>query len=280
MKTLYTISLSFTLYLLNSLILSAQVGIGTDHPQGIFHIDALKNNDENLENKNSDDFIILPNGNVGIGNINPSVKLDIRGNNQESSLGIGSPTDTQLSATEAGSGAIKYYYNTNTDKGLKFSDGSNWLKRLSVDVKALTFANKKTLQNIPSNSLTSITNWDVSTDRSQSFSQDKFTAPRDGVYIATLNIAFANNTIANDSYIEVVLTSNSTLGIPQFRCVYSFPGTGSNQVSNIVSGSCTGLFTLKANNTITPQVLQTIGGTNSRAISTESSFNSLSISEL
>lgn len=77
---------SLPLYLASILILSAQVGINTKNPQGIFHVDArstlaLTNPETGIPDaiQESDDFIITPEGNVGVGTITPKTKLDING---------------------------------------------------------------------------------------------------------------------------------------------------------------------------------------------------------
>lgn len=269
------------LLLLAQTCLYSQVSIGTNAPQSTFHIDALSNNTGN-PNDYLDDVVITNNGYLGAGTLLPVAKIDLRGNNNFGAIGINGSSDTSLSASVAGAGAIKYYYNSTSDRGIKYSNGSTWVSRPTTYAKALVFANKSSSQSITTSTTaaTNLTNWVASVDRGNNFNGNSFTAPRTGIYIATLNIAFESNTIANDSTIEVILNSNSTVGIPQFRCVYSFPGTGTNAVSNVVSGSCTGVFNLAANNTITPQVMQTIGGTSARSISADASYNSLSITEL
>lgn len=55
----------------------AQVGINTQNPQGIFHIDG-KGNTNGISNT-IDDFIIDGNGNVGVGTSTPKAKMDIMG---------------------------------------------------------------------------------------------------------------------------------------------------------------------------------------------------------
>ena len=62
--------------------LSAQVGINTGNPQGTFHIDADKNNPTSGSTftfaEQNKDVIVMPDGKMGVGTINPDTKLDIR----------------------------------------------------------------------------------------------------------------------------------------------------------------------------------------------------------
>lgn len=63
------------LFLVSSVSLNAQVGINTESPQGIFHVDPLNNT---IGTSNSeDDVIILATGNVGIGTTVPLNKLSV-----------------------------------------------------------------------------------------------------------------------------------------------------------------------------------------------------------
>jgi hypothetical protein len=62
--------------------LSAQVGIQTQAPQGIFHIDAATNNDNAVPTTKEqiiDDIVVSKEGFVGVGEINPNQKLTING---------------------------------------------------------------------------------------------------------------------------------------------------------------------------------------------------------
>jgi hypothetical protein len=69
------------------------VGINTDHPQGIFHIDAKKDNGNiSIPLNTSDDVVFKPGknellnpfskfyGHLGVGKVNPNVGLDVNGN--------------------------------------------------------------------------------------------------------------------------------------------------------------------------------------------------------
>lgn len=58
-------------------IINAQIGINTQSPQGVFHIDGKGNT--NGVNNTIDDFIIDANGNVGVGTSTPKAKMDIMG---------------------------------------------------------------------------------------------------------------------------------------------------------------------------------------------------------
>ncbi|MEF9476666.1 hypothetical protein OWR28_01895 [Chryseobacterium sp. 1B4] len=66
--------------LISNLIFS-QVGINTPSPQGAFHVDGAKDNVSTgvpTVAQQSNDFVVLSNGNVGVGTVNPANKLDIR----------------------------------------------------------------------------------------------------------------------------------------------------------------------------------------------------------
>lgn len=59
---------------------SAQIGINTEYPKGILHIDAKGDNGENNFPVNiTDDVVIDQNGNMGLGTLNPTEKLQVEG---------------------------------------------------------------------------------------------------------------------------------------------------------------------------------------------------------
>jgi len=82
------------LFLGFNIALCAQVGIKTENPQGIFHIDGQGNTNGNLNR--ADDVIITQNGHVGIGTI-PSSRLDIKSS---------SPGAFRLQDTSQGPGKV------------------------------------------------------------------------------------------------------------------------------------------------------------------------------
>lgn len=62
-------------------LIFSQVGINTPNPQGSFHVDGAKDNISTgvpTVGQQSNDFIILSNGNIGVGTVSPANKLDIR----------------------------------------------------------------------------------------------------------------------------------------------------------------------------------------------------------
>lgn len=65
------------LLLLESPLMIAQVGVNTDSPQGVFHVDPL-NNTSGATN-NMDDVIITAGGKMGIGTSSPTANLHIIG---------------------------------------------------------------------------------------------------------------------------------------------------------------------------------------------------------
>ena len=56
-----------------------QVGIQTENPLAIFHVDPKRNTNSTGTSGTSDDVVVTSTGSVGIGTIAPAAKLDIRG---------------------------------------------------------------------------------------------------------------------------------------------------------------------------------------------------------
>ncbi len=69
-----------SILLYSSTIFSQTIGINTENPQGILHVDGKGDNDKKSKPtiaQQANDFIITESGNVGIGTINPTNKLHI-----------------------------------------------------------------------------------------------------------------------------------------------------------------------------------------------------------
>lgn len=251
-----------------------QIGIDTPNPLQTVHVDASHNNSGTSEDKYNDDVVITSDGKMGIGNINPVTRLDLRNSSNNNTIGIGKTSQT---ASVAKGGALQY------DNVLKYSNGNTWVDLPSKPADALVYASKATTQTIAYNSFVNITGWSVSTDYTNSFSNGVFTAPKTGAYIASLNIALNSAKIAYNTWVEITLKSNTSNGIPEYRCVYSYPGYVGNDISNVVSGNCTGIFYLNQGETITPQIFQNLQNSStsgSRTILPDANYNTLTISGL
>lgn len=69
-----------TIFTFLSITTFSQVGINTENPQAIFHVDGLNDNKTSTtlsSTQQNNDFVVTTNGNVGIGVVNPEKKLEI-----------------------------------------------------------------------------------------------------------------------------------------------------------------------------------------------------------
>ncbi|MGJ1447545.1 hypothetical protein ACR79S_13605 [Sphingobacterium spiritivorum] len=74
----FTTSLLLLLWISGLATLQAQqAGVNTKNPQAVLHVDAKKDNNPTVQE--ADDFVVTSSGNVGIGTISPTHKMDIRG---------------------------------------------------------------------------------------------------------------------------------------------------------------------------------------------------------
>ncbi|SHE54695.1 hypothetical protein [Dysgonomonas macrotermitis] len=60
-------------------VIEAQIGIQTDNPLGIFHVDPKRDTNAAGTSGTADDVVVTSSGQVGIGTVTPTAKLDIRG---------------------------------------------------------------------------------------------------------------------------------------------------------------------------------------------------------
>ncbi|MBB6372290.1 hypothetical protein [Chryseobacterium shigense] len=264
-ETRKTLILPFC-FLIN--IFNAQVGIGTNNPQGALHIDGAKDNPASgtiTPAQISNDVIVnKTTGFIGAGVLNPQVQLDMRSAGSENSLGLGTTT---MSAVTAGAGATRYDV-TSTPVGAKIevSDGVAWNKAYIAPQKAVVVIRKISSQSIPSASATTIINWNEVRDMSNSFdpSSGEFTAPRDGTYTFLLTFNFSGAVISDGSRVESQFYNPATSTV--LASVYKTFGqsmTGTSDDANSTrstqaGGSSTVTLTLTAGTKVSVRLYQNL----------------------
>lgn len=225
------------------------VGINTNNPQGILHIDGQKDNPKTGSiisvQQQQNDVVIVNNGKLGVGITNPNSKVDLR-NIGNGAIGFG---NTNLTAAEADGGALRY------NNGIEYSNGQNWYKLLNAipQNKVLIIATKTNnnvklvlpsapnnngLQNRQSNYLVDWTKiYESNSANTFNAATGVFTAPRDGVYVAVYTV--------NLQPISFNFDSASTLNPLQTEAIWQvYDNTGGLTVSNIIN-------TVKCANTYT-----------------------------
>lgn len=244
-------------------------GVGTRNPQGVLHVDGRKDNAKTgipSAAQATNDFIITNNGLVGVGNIAPKVKLDIRSDSLQNAIGLGT---TSLSAVTAGAGAIRYYtYNGGSD--LQYSDGEKWISIFVAPVKASVIAQLRSPQIIPTKRETTIVNWTEIEDITSSFDPvtGTFIAPRDGIYSFVMTLNFITGSILSGSYIQVqFVDANNSSSVKVIR---SF-GESSRASQAGISQTSTLMLTKGA--TVMPQVYYTFLNSGTRALRVDANQN-------
>lgn len=262
-----------------------RVGINTEKPHGIFHIDSKKNTPETVATLSqlSDDFIVKETtGDIGVGTNAPKVKLDIRNNSVNNALGIG---DTNLSAIEAEKGAIRY-----NGTSLQYSNGTHWVNLLTESPEKTVVIATKTnndtyayepgghsctncnVAGAPHRTSAYLTNWTQkynSTTDGGSFnaSTGVFTANRAGTFTATFTFALADGMIRarngsanplDTNQIEAIwrVYNANNIEMNSVKCANTFPSDSrqnSGDSGNAKAGSnCTAIFYLQAGQMIRP----------------------------
>ncbi|SHH05268.1 hypothetical protein SAMN05421866_1956 [Chryseobacterium oranimense] len=249
-------------------ILHAQIGIGTNNPQGILHIDGAKDNPASgtlTPTQISNDVIInKTTGFIGAGVLNPQVQLDIRSAGSENALGLGTTT---MSAATAGAGATRYDVSSApVGPKIEVSDGVAWNKAYIAPQKAVVVLRKVSSQSIPTATATTIINWNEVRDMSNSFdpTSGEFTAPRDGTYTFLLTFNFNGAVISDGSRVESQFYNPTTSTV--LASVYKTFGqsmTGTSDDANSTrstqaGGSSTVTLTLTAGTKVSVRLYQNL----------------------
>ncbi|TWP23416.1 hypothetical protein ETU10_06720 [Apibacter muscae] len=252
----------------------AQVGINQDSPTSTLDIVVNPNNEYALKVYNSKKdlvFNINRDGNIGFDVENSNVLLGL--NPDDGAIGIG---NSYLTASEAGSGAIKY---SKTDQLLYYSDGLTWS---SISSKVLPLYTVANLENsnilFPTDVKTQVTGFTIIYENNNAFIDGIFTAPRDGSYIFSYNLGFNLTSVLAGSYIEMelsILPLSNDAGVPRMLFLKSrktYYVTANNMEPFAV---ITSTATLKAGEKVIPYVYHNLGST----ISLNPSACSISIVE-
>ncbi|MGG5208011.1 hypothetical protein ACQWU4_03625 [Chryseobacterium sp. MIQD13] len=265
------IYISILLSLSANCFLLGQVGVGTQNPQGIFHIDGSKdNNATGLPTlaQQTNDFVIMANGRTGIGNVTPSVELDVRdANGGNSAVGIG---NTDQTPSAAGAGAIKY---DPSISNIVYSNGSEWIQtKPIISPRVRVVANNSSVLNFPNNSMTDFTSWSETTDTTNSFDPitGVFTAPRNGVYNVSMAFNFANGSIASNSFTRLAFISSS--GETNY-CLSPYAASGISDAGD----ACSSSFYLTTGQTLKTTIFHNLGP--NKILNIGSGYNSITILE-
>lgn len=243
-------------------VLAQNVGINTVSPAAVLDIRGEGNSSakRTIRVANSSGVEILTltdNGRLGIGQTNPSVRLDLRGTGVNPVVAVGTTTNT---AASVGGGAIRYMAGT---KEIHYSDGTQWFRLQSSAVRPSVVApNDYIAGSYPSNATTRLTGFVPVYDSHGAFntSNSVYTAPVDGLYVVSFTLSF-NRAIAiqANKYIEGRwVASNGRI----VRCIQVYPDSGSGQGGI----TCSGTIQLSAGDTLWPEVWHNLGGTKSMRV--------------
>lgn len=244
-----------------------RTGVNTRNPQGILHVDGKGDNPKNTAptaQQAANDVLIDDKGFIGVGTLNPKVKLDLRSVVDYNAFGLGT---TNLSAATAEEGAIRYEAN---EKKIQSSDGVNWITTIVPPTKAVVVARMGNSFSVAKNQDVVITGWDEIHDLTNSFnpSTGQFTAPRDGVYSFMLTFNFVTGDVAKGSQVEVQFArSNGTI------LARSYKTFGKSMRPTQAGGAANITLSLKQGDVIVPRIRQNITLSGSRSLRTHTDYS-------
>lgn len=283
----------------------SQVGINTQNPRGILHTDGQKDNPTSGSSftpaQQMNDVLITSTGRIGVGTLDPAVKVDAR-NSGNGAVGFGT---SSLTASTADEGAVRY------NTGMEYSNGNEWLPLLTAQpavnkviviaaktdntVKLLNPSASVTtgLQNRASNYLVGWTKaFESNSGNTFNASTGIFTAPRNGVYVASFTTDLAPLAInytadpLNPIQIEAIwqLYDNTTgvLATNIVNTVKCVNTMSSNSNGNIDAGSnCTASFYMTTGQRLMPYIWFNLNGLNTAGFSLNNTggYNNLTIAE-
>lgn len=191
---------------------------------------------------------IYRSGKVGIGGSNtPNATLDIRTSPTSTTdpgagfIGIGT---TATGAAAAGSGAVRY--NTSSGGVLEYSNGVNWNTLTSTVQKTVVTGYFDGTYAAGEQFLTCIESSDVT----NAFSSNQFTAPRTGLYLITANLLTSQKQWVAVEELSIIFTVNGLFRIisPYFAQV-ALNTWGGPTISTVIAMNAGDVARFKAFNT-------------------------------
>lgn len=179
-------------------VLSAQIGINTESPQTLFHIDSKR--DTNGNTNYADDVVITANGDIGIGVLSPSTKLEI---------------NTGGTAT-------------NVIKGFKLDDGSQGEKKILIrEANSENVYWETSISFFKPLPAFSISNLNYAGALSTMYTGYSIVFPEPGIYWITIGMMITDNqALADKRYVAQFITSNNPADWGNQSMIFS----GANEV--------------------------------------------------